>query len=161
MSAQHMRRVSLDDIDYRIVEVLSESPELSNRELAQRIELPESTCAYRLRRLREAKMIRPSRLVIDHAKLGYPLTAVIIVYLTHHTREVVERFMRSVSQAPGVLQVMNVAGRYDFMVTVAVADAEQLRLFVLDHVTVHQGVRGTETHIVFDKRDGEWVPTKP
>jgi DNA-binding Lrp family transcriptional regulator len=41
---------------------------------------------------------------------------------------------------------------------VAVTDAEQLRTFVLDHVTVHPGVRGTETHIVFDRREGDWVP---
>ena len=56
---------------------------------------------------------------------------------------------------------MNLTGRYDFMVTVAVSDGEQLRAFVLDHVTVHPSVRGTETHIIFDMREGAWIPLLP
>lgn len=44
------------------------------------------------------------------------------------------------------------------MLTLAVADAEELRTFVLDHVTVHPSVRGTETHVVVDMRDGAWIP---
>ncbi len=106
-------------------------------------------------------MIRPRRLELDHAQLGYSLNAVIMVVLTNHSREVVDRFMESMVQTPNVLQVMNLTGRYDFMVTVAVADGEQLRAFVLDHVTVHPSVRGTETHIIFDMREGEWIPPLP
>ena len=150
--------LTLDALDFEIVRKLSADPTLSNKALATLLEVAESTCAYRVRRMRDANVIRARRLEFDHAQLGYSLNAVIMVVLTNHSRETVDRFMASMVRAPHVLQVMNLAGRYDFMVTVAVADAEQLRTFVLDHVTVHPGVRGTETHIVFDRREGEWVP---
>lgn len=153
--------LALDDLDFAIVQLLSEDPGSTNKSLAERLGVAESTCAYRVRRLRDSKVIRPRRLELDHTSLGYSLHAVIMVVLTHHSRAVVDRFMESMVEAPNVLQVMNLTGRYDFMVTVAVADGEQLRSFVLDYVTVHPSVRGTETHIIFDMREGTWIPARP
>lgn len=161
MPKAQARRGALDELDFEIVRVLSDAPELTNKAVASRLGIAESTCAYRVRRLRDSAVIRPRRLELDYAQLGYALTAVITVHLANHSREVVDRFIESMVRTPGVLQVMNLTGRYDFMVTVAVADAEQLRAFVLDHVTVDPSVRATETHIVFDKREGDWVPTPP
>lgn len=157
----HSKNAALDQLDFKIVRLLSEDPGLTNKALAARLDLAESTCAYRVRRLRDSAVIRPRRLELDHAQLGYSLNAVIMVVLTNHSREIVDRFMESMVQTPNVLQVMNLTGRYDFMVTVAVSDGEQLRNFVLDHVTVHPSVRGTETHIIFDKREGDWIPPLP
>lgn len=155
------RGIALDELDFTIVRLLSGDPGLTNKSLATLLEIAESTCAYRVRRLRDSAVIRPRRLELDHAQLGYSLHAVIMVVLANHSREVVDRFMEGMVQAPNVLQVMNLTGRYDFMVTVAVADGEQLRTFVLDHVTVHPSVRGTETHIIFDRREGAWIPPLP
>ncbi len=161
MSNPQRRPIELDQVDFEIIRVLSASPGLTNRALGSAVGIAESTCAYRLRRLRDAQVIRPARVELDHAQLGYSLRAVVMVFLTRHSRDVVDRFMRSMVQAPNVLQVVNLTGRYDFMLTLAVADAEELRTFVLDHVTVHPSVRGTETHIVFDMRDGTWIPGQP
>lgn len=155
------KSIDLDALDFKIVRLLSANPSLTNKALSSHLDLAESTCAYRVRRLRDSAVIRPRRLELDHAQLGYSLNAVIMVVLTNHSREVVDRFMESMVQTPNVLQVMNLTGRYDFMVTVVVADGEQLRTFVLDHVTVHPSVRGTETHIIFDMREGEWIPPLP
>ena len=55
---------------------------------------------------------------------------------------------------PRVLQVFHVAGVDDFLVHVAVQDATALRDIVLEHITVHPVVRGTETQLVFELRDG-------
>lgn len=154
-------RIAFDDLDFKIIRALSDDPNLTNRGVAEAVGVAESTCAYRVRRLRDAAVIHPRRLELDHAQLGYSLRALITVFLASHSREAVDRFMASMVRAPHVLQVMNLTGRYDFLVSVAVTDAEQLRNFVLDQVTVHPSVRGTETHIVFDKREGAWVPPRP
>lgn len=148
----------LDEIDFSIIGELSGDPSLSNKAIAQRLGIAESTCAYRLRRLRESGVVRSRAIDVDHAQLGYPLQAVIVIFLARHTREVVDEFMEHMRQQPNVLNVVNLTGRFDFMVNVAVADAEQLRAFVLDRVTVLPYVRGTETHIVFNVRQGTWIP---
>ncbi len=53
-----------------------------------------------------------------------------------------------------MLQVFHVAGVDDFLVHVAVQDATALRDIVLEHITIHPVVRGTETQLVFELRDG-------
>lgn len=158
MAKQQVGQLTLDDLDYDIVHALSQQPELTHKGLAQQLGIPESTCTFRLRRLRDSGIIGPRQLQVDHARLGYPLKAIVLVFLTRHSREIVEEFRRHMVAQPHVLSVMNLTGRYDFMVTVAVKDPEQLRTFVLDHVTTLTSVRGTETHIVFSVQDGQWLP---
>lgn len=155
------RAVALDGLDYQIVALLSEDPHLTNKALASRLGAPESTCAYRVRRLYQSGVVAPPRLELDHALLGYGLRAIITVYMSSHSRQAVDDFMHTMVATPNVVEVTHLTGRSDFMVTVAVADREQLKNFVLDHVTTHRAVRGTETQVVFDVRRGTWIPTPP
>ncbi len=155
------QQTTLDGLDYQIVKLLSENPNLTNKALAQKLGAAESTCGYRVRRLYNSGALRPPRLELDHAQLGYGLQAIITVYMSSHSRETVDHFMDSMVNTPHVVRVINLTGRSDFMVTVAVADREQLKNFVLDHVTVHPAVRGTETQVVFDVRRGNWIPHAP
>lgn len=150
--------IALDSLDFAIIRALSEQPAITNKALAAAVGSAESTCAFRVRKLRESGVIRPHRLEVDHRRLGYPLRAVVMVFMVSHSRENVERFMQAMVGTPNVIQVMNLTGRFDFMVTVAVADGDELQGIVLDHITTHPAVRGTETHIVFDVREGSWIP---
>ncbi len=150
--------LALDKLDYAIVKQLSHDPELTNRALAERLQVAESTCAYRRRRLRETGVLGRSQIDLDYARLGYGLQAIITVYFNSHSREIVESFLSAMVEAPHVVNVTHLTGRSDFMVTVAVQDARALQHFILDHVTVHRAVRGTETQIIFDSRRGTWIP---
>lgn len=152
------RSPGYDDLDFALIDALSRQPDLSNRALAERLQVAESTCTYRLRRLRETGVIGAKRYQIDHARLGYPLKAIVMVYLARHSRAIVDEFMEHVAKLPNVLNVMNLTGRADFILTVAVADGDHLGNLVLDHVTKLPTVRATESHIVFSSRDGEWIP---
>lgn len=147
----------LDALDLQILRALHADADLPNKALAARLGLAESTCAYRIRALREAGVISGRRLLLDHSALGYPLQAVIRVRLGSHSRENVTRLYDDLTATPGVVQAFHVAGADDFLLHVAVADAEALRDLVLQHVTVHRVVRATETHLVFEHRDGVGV----
>lgn len=148
----------IDALDYAIIRALSADAELTNKALARQLDIAESTCAYRIRRLRETGVIGARRLEIDYAKLGGGMRAVVIANLYRHTREAVDDFMDYIQRQPNVINAMNVTGRFDFIITVAVSDVDELRGFVLDHVTNVPQIRSTETLIVFDSRNGEWLP---
>lgn len=151
---QDERPAGLDEIDLRILASLSASADLTNKALAQRLGLAESTCAHRVRMLRERGVIRDTRVRLDAAALGYPLQAIIKVRLINHTGDKVNELFDALADIPQVLQVFHVAGVDDFLVHVAVPDAAALRDIVLEHITVHPVVRGTETQLVFELRDG-------
>jgi len=147
----------LDDTDRAILRALAGNSGLTNKALATRLGLAESTCAYRVRQLRETGVLLGSRVRFDLAALGYPIQAIIKVRLLSHNAEHVNRLHASFTKIPGVIQVFHLAGEDDFHLHVAVTTPEALRDLVLEHVTAHRVVRQTETQLLFDVRDGVGV----
>lgn len=144
----------LDELDLRLLGALVRAPGRSNKALAGDLGIAESTCAYRLRALRARGVVAGVRVLLDPASLGLPLQAVIRVRLGRHTWEGVGELFDAIVATPGVIEAFHVAGEDDFLVHVAVEDAEALRDIVLQHITVHASVRTTETHLVFERREG-------
>jgi len=152
-----LAKAQLDEIDLDLLAILSRDAETTNKALAHRLGLAESTCAHRVRALRERGVIRDTRIRVDVAALDFPLQAIIKVRLANHTGDKVTALFDALAAIPRVLQVFHVAGVDDFLVHVAVQDATALRDIVLEHITVHPVVRGTETQLVFELRDGPGV----
>lgn len=144
----------LDDTDRALLDLITDDAEITNKELAARLGIAESTAAYRLRQLREKGVIEGRSTRLNLAALGYPLQAVITVRMGNHSQELVKEFFDAIVVTPRVLQVFHVAGSADFLVHVAVEDAQALRDIVLDHITTHRGVRQTETQLAFEVRSG-------
>lgn len=149
-----MPKAQLDELDLEILAALTRDAEVTNKALAHRLGLAESTCAHRVRALRDRGVIRDTRIRVDGAALGLPLQAIIKVRLANHTGPKVTALFDALVEIPRVLQVFHVAGVDDFLVHVAVQDATALRDIVLEHITIHPVVRGTETQLVFELRDG-------
>ncbi|MCR2812117.1 Lrp/AsnC family transcriptional regulator [Microbacterium sp. zg.Y1090] len=147
----------IDDVDLAILAALSSRADITNKALAARLHLAESTCAHRVRMLRRRGLIVDTRARVDTAALGFPLRALVNVRLGSHTKSGVTDLFHALTRIPGVIEVFHVAGEDDFVLHVAAADAHALRDLVLEHVTVHPAVRSTETHLVFDRRDGVGV----
>lgn len=57
--------VEVDALDRAILLALAEDAGASNKALATRLGMPESTCAYRVRALRRRGVLRGTRLVLD------------------------------------------------------------------------------------------------
>ena len=147
----------LDETDLAILRALARDVHLTNKALAARLGLAESTCAYRIRALRDRGIIRGTRIQLALGLLGFPIQAVIKVRLGSHDREHVNRLYADLTAVPGVLQALHVAGEDDFHLHVAVESPEALRDLVLEHITVHRVVRQTQTQLVFEARDGAGI----
>ncbi|MEO8095185.1 MAG: Lrp/AsnC family transcriptional regulator [Pseudolysinimonas sp.] len=147
----------IDATDTAILRALVADNGLSNKALAARLDLPESTCAYRVKSLRERGVILGDRVTLNLAALGFPIQAVIKVRLGSHGAEHVNALYDDLVRVPGVLEAIHVAGADDFHLHVAVESPAALRDLVLQHVTVHRVVRQTETQLIFETREGVGV----
>ncbi|MFD5214681.1 Lrp/AsnC family transcriptional regulator [Microbacterium sp. NPDC058345] len=156
MSAQNLQG-AVDELDLRILGELANQPDAAVKQIAQTLGIPASTCAFRMRSLRNRGVITGVRLMIDPAAVGAPVQAMIRVRLANHSKTGVDALFDALVATAGVLQVFHIAGADDFLVHVAVADAGALRDIVLEHITVHDVVRATETQLVFELRDGAGV----
>ena len=148
------RKVSdhrLDRTDRRILCELQRNGRISNVELARRVNLSATPCLERVRRLEQAGFIRDYVAVLDPAKLDVGLLLYVEVTLDRTTPEVFDRFRSAIAARPEVQECHMVAGGFDYLVKVRVADMQAYRTFLGEGLTAAPGVRETHTYVVMEE----------
>jgi DNA-binding Lrp family transcriptional regulator len=145
----------LDDTDRAIMRALSDDARLSNKELAARVGVAQSTCLARVRSLRDSGVIRGYHADIDPAALGRPIQAMIAVRLQSHARGHITEFVAKVAALPEVLNVFFLGGTDDFLVHIAATGTENLRDFVVVNLSGNPDVALTETNLIFEHVRGD------
>jgi DNA-binding Lrp family transcriptional regulator len=140
----------LDPIDAQLLRVLADDARIPNNALAELVGIAPSTCLGRVRALRERGVIRGYHADIDPAALGRPIQAMIAVRLQSSARGHIPSFMAAMAQLPEVLNVFFLGGADDFMVHIAATSTENLRDFVVEHLSANPDVGLTETNLIFE-----------
>lgn len=151
----------LDRIDFAILRALQNDARLSNKELAAKVGLAPSSCLARVKKLVDAGTLRGFHADIDPRALGIGLEALISVRLSQHSRELFESFRAHVLALPETVELFHVAGADDFLVHVAVRDADHLRDLALDAFTRRREVARLETSLVFEHSRKGALPIPP
>lgn len=152
---------SLDRIDIAILDALQNNGRLSNKELAAMVHLSPSSCWERVRQLREEGVLVGFHAELNPKALGIGLQAMIGVRLKRHTREAVESFRAHALGIEEVIAVYHVTGDKDFLVQVAVRDAEHLRDLALEAFTTRREVANLETSLIFESATKNALPIYP
>ena len=140
----------LDRTDSEILTALQKNARLSNKELAAQVGLAQSTCLERVRRLLRDGILRGFHAEVDPRSLGIGLMAMVAVRLSHHSSELVEAFRSHVLRRPEVVGFFYMAGSNDFLLQVAVRDADHLRDLNLSAFTSRPEVAHLETALIFE-----------
>jgi DNA-binding Lrp family transcriptional regulator len=142
--------VRLDDTDRAILRVLADDARISNKELAGRVGIAQSTCLARVRALQNSGVIRGYHADIDPRALGHDLEAMIAIRLQPHARGALAELVATLARRPEVLDVYFVAGADDFLLHVATSSTDELRRLVADHLNRDPAIAGTETALIFE-----------
>lgn len=97
----------LDDLDCRIVEVLSRDARISLKELAQIIGLSSPSTSERVRRLEERGIIRSFTVELSYEALGYTLQAIVRIRPLPGKLHVVQQLIMEI---PEVVECDKVTG---------------------------------------------------
>lgn len=100
-------------------------------EVAARAGMSLSPCWRRIKRLREAGVIRAEIALLDAKSLGLAVHAIAAVRLSRHTEENVAAFERAVHDAPEVLECQAMSGEQDYMLRIVVPDIEAYQTFLM------------------------------
>ncbi len=141
----------LDETDRRILAALTDDVRIRNADLARLVGLSPSACLERVRRLRERRIFRGGRAIIDPAALGIGLEALVTVELRRHTRAAVTSFKRQAEALPEVIALFHVTGSDDFLLHVVARDTDHLRDLTLDGFTQIREVAHLRTSLVFER----------
>jgi DNA-binding Lrp family transcriptional regulator len=138
----------LDPTDLAIVAALVEDGRLSMNELAQRVNVSRATAYARLDRLRQHGVITGFTALVDRAKLGLPIAALILLDVDQHEwRELSDELRR----LPGFDYLAVTSGEFDMVMLVRAPDIESLRDVVLTQLATLPRVRNTRTIFVLDE----------
>lgn len=141
--------LSLDRIDFEILDLLQKDGRLTNKEIAAEVGLAPSSCFERIRRLRDSGVILGVHAEVEAEALGIRLQAMVAIQLKQHSRADVEDFYAHVLSLPEVVAAFHLAGRQDFLVHVVVRDTEHLRNLAMDGFTTRPEVAHLETSLIY------------
>lgn len=143
--------ISIDAADRRILRLLQEDGRITNQELARQAGLSPAACFDRVKRLRERGIILGTTALLDPTQLGASLMIFVEVLLDRTTDDVFAAFAGHVRAVPQVLECHMVAGGFDYLLKVRVADMAAYRLFLGEILSAMPGVRETRTYAVLEE----------
>ena len=143
---------ALDDIDRKIIRALQEDARLSNKELAARVHLAPSSCLERARRLKESGVLAAFHTRIDPAAIGIGLQAMITAKLRSHSAESREAFCEQALGCEEVVALYHLTGDRDFLLHVAVRDAEHLRRLIVERLSGPTELEDLETSLILEEK---------
>ncbi|UYO93601.1 Lrp/AsnC family transcriptional regulator [Pollutimonas sp. M17] len=114
--------IDLDELDLRILGQMQADSSLTNQDLAQRVHASAPTCLRRVRRLVDEGVIEKQVAIVNPAKVGSTLTAIIEITLDVQAAEHLDAFEAHMADEPAVLQCYRVSPGPDFIIVAQVAD---------------------------------------
>lgn len=116
----------MDRIDRKLLTLLQQDASRTNADLAAEVGLSPSSCLRRIRRLNAAGVIERVVAVLNPAKAGRSVKAIITVELERHGEQYVRRFLDMAAKEPAVTQAYSVSGATDALLMLRLKDMEEL-----------------------------------
>lgn len=141
----------LDGMDRKLLRVLQEDGRITNQALAQHCGLSPAACFDRVKRLRANGIITGYTALLDPARLDRALMIFVEVLLDRTTGDSFAAFADHIGRVPEVLECHMVAGGFDYLLKVRVADMAAYRAFLGDTLAAMPGIRETRTYAVLEE----------
>jgi Lrp/AsnC family transcriptional regulator, repressor for azl operon len=141
----------LDAIDRRILQALQRDSSVANADLAKQVGLSASPCLRRVKLLEEDGVIERYVALLNQTAIGLPMTLFVRVTLDTKDHDAIENFASEIQHMPRVQECHLMAGSYDFLLRVAVADLDDYQEFQAHQLTKIRHVKIVETEIPLRK----------
>lgn len=143
-----MKETPVDLLDRDILVALQRDGRQSNVALAQAFHLSPSAMLERVRRLEADGAIRGYRAIVDPAKLGITVHAVVNAQLREHSERCIAEFESAIKRVPGVRACYHVTGQFDMVLLLALRDLDHLAQLIRTDIARIPGVMKLETGII-------------
>lgn len=115
--------VALDETDRKILAELQRDSAQSLDEIARKTGSSKTPVWNRIRKLREAGVIRQNTVLLDAEALGLEACFFVLIRTSEHEAEWQGRFLAALNARPEVLEAHRLAGEIDYILKVRVANA--------------------------------------
>ncbi|MBO9475083.1 MULTISPECIES: Lrp/AsnC family transcriptional regulator [unclassified Shimia] len=130
----------IDDMDKKILGELQRDAAQSLDEIAKRVGSSKTPVWNRIRKLREAGVIRQQTVLLDAEALGFDACFFVLIRTSEHEADWQAKFLKALRERPEVLEAHRLAGDIDYILKVQVQNARAYDTFyqaLISEVKVH------------------------
>ncbi len=147
--------IGLDDIDMKILSILSENSRLSIRKIATRLGLKPTSVFNRIKKL-ERSVIMKYTTEVDQEKIGYHVTAFVLISYKSN-KETQEEIAKELSKYAQVTNVAIITGEWDLLLRIVEKNVKSLGYFITKILRNKKGIDKTNTMIVLNEVKNEQI----
>ncbi|MDE0746811.1 MAG: Lrp/AsnC ligand binding domain-containing protein [Porticoccaceae bacterium] len=138
----------LDRTDRRILNSLQKNGRIANVDLAREVNLTPTPCLERVKRLEKEGFITNYVALLDPVKANAALCAYIEIQLVSSTTDAFKRFNQQMIDLPEVQECQMVAGGFDYLIKIRVADMQHYQRFLGEKLASISDISQTHTYVV-------------
>ncbi len=151
-----MKENQLDPIDIRILDELTSDARISFVQLSRRLKVSNTLIHQRIRKMKQAGVLKQAIYQLDPWKLGYQTSAYTQIILADSKFH--RRVEEELSKIPEIVECVNIAGRYALLVNIYARNNRHLRDIIYEKIQTIDGVEGTNTTISFETAFKRSIP---
>jgi Lrp/AsnC family leucine-responsive transcriptional regulator len=136
----------LDDLDRRILNALQVDSSHTNAELAELVHVSPPTCLRRVKQLTVNGVIERQVAIVNTAKVGAGITAIVEVSLDVQAVERMDEFEKLVAGEAAILQCYRTTPGPDFILVLQIADMAAYHALAHRVFATHANVRNVKTY---------------
>ncbi|MGL4630442.1 MAG: Lrp/AsnC family transcriptional regulator [Leadbetterella sp.] len=144
-----MQRENLDDVDFKILKILSADSKVSYQDIGSQVFLSPGAVHARVKKLETSGVISGTTIKIDHKKLGWDIVAFLGIYLDKS--EMYDQVVQQLTSVPEILSISYTTGNYSIFVKICCRDTSHLRNVLSEKIQKVNGIQRTETFIVLEE----------
>ncbi len=140
----------LDDVDKEILRILQKEGRISNKDLAERINLTTTPTLERVRRLEREGVISGYEAKVNPETIDLGLNAFVTITLSAHRLRLLDEFTSEVKAIPEILACYNTTGDGDFLLHIVAKDVEDYERIMRTKLATLPDVQRMYTSIVLN-----------
>lgn len=132
--------VRIDEIDRKILTELQRDASMSLDEIAKKVGSSKTPVWNRIRKLRDAGVIRQQTVLLNAEALGLDACFFVLIRTSEHEADWQAKFLKALQDRPEVLEAHRLAGDIDYILKVQVKNARAYDVFyqaLISEVKVH------------------------
>jgi DNA-binding Lrp family transcriptional regulator len=143
--------IQLDTIDIKILNALQANARVSNADLSGRVNLSQTPCLRRLRKLEQSGLIQQYSARLDYSMLGINVSAFVFVKLIKNTSSNAAEFESAIELLPEVLECCVLAGVHDYVLRIATQNLQTFESFLKVKLANVDQVEDIESTIILNQ----------
>jgi Lrp/AsnC family transcriptional regulator for asnA, asnC and gidA len=153
-STMHFNYDQLDDVNLKILDILSRDSSTPFVEIAKQIGISDATVHIRVRRLTAAGIISKFTISVNNNLLGYDHLAFMGINVEPGSAEEVTVNLTNIDE---VLEIHEMHGRFDLLLKIRAKDLNQMREIVVNKIRKLPSIIETELMTVLKSRKEEQI----